>query len=115
MNPEKQRIKIAEACGWTDIKPTGNFLQTPCGSDPDPDEGWGSLPDYLNDLNAMHEVEKTLSDEQWREYIVKLARVIAGAKRNEKVSVPTSILISAIAAQRSEAFLRTLNLWEDEV
>lgn len=52
MNPEKQRVAIAEACGWRMVTQYNK-----------PEEIWEScegviraesnLPDYLNDLNAM--------------------------------------------------------------
>ena len=60
MNKEQQRIKIAEACGFTDVKPLvvknvkhkGDDKQVGIWSE----QGW--IPDYLNDLNAMHEAEE---------------------------------------------------------
>ena len=106
MTPEAQRIAIAEACGWTDIR------AQKIGNDHD---SWGTkdgqrnrIPDYLSDLNAMHEAEKVLTDEQWSKYDEELYRTTGsslldaarGKKRNH-----------ATAAQRTEAFLRTLNLW----
>ena len=62
MNPEIQRIAIAEACGilncitvieaWKRDKPTR--LDGYC-------EGQRvAIPDYLNDLNAMHEAERAI-------------------------------------------------------
>ena len=79
------------------------------------------LPDYLNDLNAMHEAEKMLSwadegaltSERIR-YLMNLEAVISGPmdrfgyRPNRTRSVPF-----AKAAQRAEAFLRTLGKWED--
>ena len=53
-----------------------------------------NMPDYLNDLNAMHEAEKVLNDHQWDDYICQLGHAMG-----------------ATAAQRAEAFLKTLNLW----
>ncbi len=106
MNPIEQREAIAKACGWTEQS-----------------LGWWRhedhkldaviLPDYLNDLNAMHEAEKILTPKQWNTYTVNLARTIAECHdANIKVSVPTNVLLSATAAQRAEAFLRTLGLWK---
>ena len=63
MTPEAQRIAIAEACGWSYEK---NETYAPDGA------FWWSknpeFPDYLNDLNAMHEAENTLTYEQLNEY-----------------------------------------------
>ena len=52
-------------------------------------------PDYLNDLNAMHEAEKTL----------KVSEIIP---YGENVGHD----MKATAAQRAEAFLKTLNLYK---
>ena len=60
------------------------------------------LPDYLNDLNAMHSAELTLSDKHAITF-----RCIAtqmGVDRNYDPFISN-------AAQRAEAFLKTLNLW----
>ena len=59
-------------------------------------------PDYLNDLNAMHEAEKVLTSPQWDKYTVAL--LFATEHR---------MFCAATAAQRAEAFLKTLNLWTD--
>jgi hypothetical protein len=95
MNKEQQRIKIAEACGYGgEYTPLRNSLGKPnC-----------HLPDYLNDLNAMHEAEKILTARQRSVYVGKL------------FNLPASELESntfATAYQRAEAFLRTLNLWQE--
>jgi len=57
-----QQIRIAEACGfdkshWLELG-GGIVFGTS-----------GILPDYLNDLNAMHEAEKVLTAEQRRSYV----------------------------------------------
>ncbi len=95
MTPEQQRSAIAEACGWK----TGY-------RDP---EAWHPLPDYLNDLNAMHEAEKVLSRGQnynqsrgFGRYKTALAEVC-----DEQHP------IDATAAQRAEAFLRTIGKWQE--
>ena len=112
MNPESQRIAIAEACGWTECHPAtktphGFFeaygrKKLPCGSRKDE-----RLPDYLNDLNAMHEAEKMLTDEQWTDYYDNLLDTT-------KPSFVLRDITHATAAQRAEAFLRTLGKWEDD-
>jgi hypothetical protein len=120
MTPEKQRIAIAEACGWK------------CAGHPDQKkatDGWefgyqfvirpegqlvthNSIPDYLNDLNAMHEAEKVLTEKQIRSYAFILSQVL---DTSPTVDLDDQFLnIHANAAQRCEAFLKTLNLWEDE-
>ena len=100
MTPEKQRIKIAEACGWKDVtdwKAAGINGQHPT-------EPWTEvIPDYLNDLNAMHEAEKILTAQQRRSYV----RYIFNLPVSECESNTF-----ATAAQRAEAFLRTIGKWE---
>lgn len=111
MSPEQQRIAIAEACGlkqheeqiehtdgyqWTE---TRHFWVCPKGKRV-------TVPDYLTDLNAMHEAEKVLTREQADAYIFELHELI-GHNHIERYAV------SATAAQRAEAFLRTLNLWKE--
>lgn len=59
-------------------------------------------PDYLKDLNAMHEAEKVLNDDQWSTY-ADLLRLECGHCFR---------LAAATAKQRAEAFLKTLNLWQ---
>ncbi len=64
MSPDKQRIAIAEACGWKDENRQweGHHLWTDpkgiegyCGNTwPDTASKASCLPDYLHDLNAMH-------------------------------------------------------------
>jgi hypothetical protein len=133
MSPEAQRIAIAEACGWTECRPRASVTDRPwiSGFNPCPDKTiavfneYGvemeepraldpeTLPDYLNDLNAMHEAEKTLTDEQQLQYgnevIDVCDRAIDPADRRAK----SFDLFHATAAQRAEAFLRTLGLWKD--
>jgi hypothetical protein len=99
MNPKKQRIAIAQACGWTDI----GFAYF-SGTGLDPLDGLrDDLPDYLNDLNAMHEAEKMLTNDQKTDFI---RAVNKGDFSNRRLAFAT-------AAQRAEAFLRTLNLWTE--
>lgn len=116
MKPEQQRIKIAEACGWKGPKHPDTLSQM---------EGWDSqhwgcwatkpngvldfvhrIPDYLNDLNAMHSAEKVVLKKPSltpHEYGVNLL-VICQRDGNKAYY--------ATAAQRAEAFLKTLGLWE---
>jgi len=100
MSPEAQRIKIAEACGWTFITSDPKY---PHGLPPKGkhDTYTSPLPDYLNDLNAMHEAEKVLSYEQFDEYYVQISMRMVRP-------------FHATAAQRCEAFLRTINKWKND-
>lgn len=62
-----------------------------------------NCPDYCNDLNAMHEAEKMLTSEQVTSYVDLLEFM------NERWATPAF----GTAAQRAEAFLRTLGKWEE--
>jgi hypothetical protein len=112
MNKEKQRILIAEACGLTLANSPHHSVvgQTKDG------KTFLPLPDFLNDLNACHEMEKVLTDDQWTCYEQQLRRAVAKADRHEYWSpyrTIESVWCCAKAFQRAEAFLRTLNLWEE--
>ena len=120
MNKQKQRIAIAEACGWIPHPDNANINvkhwtlggskygergAKRASSKIINDDTWGLdqslLPDYLNDLNAMHEAEKMLTAKQWDEYGGQL----------ECTPYVIQNWIHATAARRAEAFLKTLNLW----
>lgn len=106
MRPEKQILVIAEACGWTDHFPKGGggILLPYKWGNTHTDEKSVDLPDYLNDLNAMHEAEKVLNEKQ--EHIMNdtLWDLMSGRK----------YLWHATAAQRAEAFLKTIGKWEED-
>ena len=104
MTPEAQRIAIAEACGWTEISDWG------AGgiNGKHPTEPWVEvIPDYLNDLNAMHEAVKTLPQKMKPKYFACLCLVVSAAISVYGYSEATE----ATAAQRAEAFLRTIDKW----
>jgi hypothetical protein len=93
MSPEAQRIAIAEACGIVSKDKWGSLYKTPRGILRD-------CPDYLNDLNAMHQAEKILDYNQLRDM-------------EDSVSFRFAVLpFHATAAQRAEAFLLTIGKWE---
>ena len=64
------------------------------------------LPDYLNDLNAMHKAEKVLTPLEWFNYSALLTKIV-GPKDQEYY-----LNIHATAAQRAEAFLLTIDKWK---
>jgi predicted DNA-binding protein len=88
MSPEKQRIAIARACGEDNDSIVRELI-----------------PDYLNDLNAMHEAEKVLTQEQ--DYQYRASILPAVCKDGSGM-----IAMTAPAAQRAKAFLRTIGKWE---
>jgi hypothetical protein len=64
-------------------------------------------PDYLSDLNAMHEAEKMLTPQQQSDYSFSLSAGWMSDRRDNWRGC------HATATQRAEAFLRTLNFWKD--
>ena len=105
MKPEQQRIAIAQVCGYLrpHFTPSGS-CQANCYEKED-GSFWGTrgVPDYLSDLNAMHEAEKTLDYNQMNRY--------QNIELSHFMHTGTTWICSATAAQRAEAFLRTLDLW----
>jgi len=90
MTDEQINAAIAEACGWKGC--------TEC-NDPICEDNF--IPNYCKNLNAMHQAEWSLTDDQlWR-----MAREI---ERNDE-----QWYFRATARQRAEAFLRALGLWEE--
>ena len=115
MNPEQQRVAIAEACGWshkTLDNETYWWHDENNKSLPPSDDGMRACPNYLNDLNAMHDAEKVLTNEQDLEYSCALEQVVEGRFVTNN-SEDMRRLRSATASQRAEAFLRTIGKWEE--
>jgi len=120
MTPDEQRIAIATACGWRIVQTTKYAWVVICPNNIE--RAWSShdgvmndkpasyyLPDYLGDLNACHEMEKSLvrndseySVGSWRSYL-----------RYISIVTDEDHPIDATASQRAEAFLRTLGLWQE--
>jgi hypothetical protein len=65
------------------------------------------LPDYLSDLNAMHEAEKVLMYKQQIDFMEWLGMCC------DDYGHKAWKYVHATAAQRAEAFLRTLGKWEE--
>jgi len=113
MNQEKQRIAIAEACGWRHKERVFEVgVQIELGGWYDPDghfygEHTSDLPNYLNSLDAVHEAVETLRYRdgfEWFDFQKHLLD-ICGSVMN---------CIQATAEQRAEALLKTLRLWTEE-
>lgn len=110
MSPEAQRIAIAEACEFINVRMWSESCIASMGINAK-GEYWGSLgvPDYLYDLNVMHEAEKVLTNQQKEKYLDILSDFTEGRRDTSYVWHDT---VFATATQRAEAYLRTLNLWE---
>ena len=104
MTPEAQQIAIAEACGW-EPTPEGHFHpDNPTGQTP---------PDYLNNLNAVHDFvsQKFTTTLMLAEYEYRLRACLADGRPTFEVAGYE--LANATAAQRAEALLKALNLWKE--
>ena len=103
MTNEQINVAIAQACGWTILKkPLSGFGFAAYAKEPNGDPSPG-IPDYCDDLNAMHEAEKVLTDDQFKWYTYWV----------EKLMPETGFrfLLCATARQRAEAFVRSLGKW----
>lgn len=101
MTNEQINAAIAKACGWTEIdRLSAKGLM---GKPPKKLCSFSFLPNYCNDLNAMHEAEKVLTFKQIAVYCDLLTPPEYGVWWK----------IHTTARQRAEAFLRTLGKWEE--
>jgi hypothetical protein len=110
MTQEQKRIKLAEAGGWKCAEHVAEFdkpFALMCWHRPGNAE-WQTEepPDYFNDLNAVHELEKVLTNGQRRSYFYHLF----GTQRLDDAELWKAV--HATAAQRAEALGLTLNLWK---
>jgi hypothetical protein len=136
MSPKIQRIAIAEACGWRQERSAVDWLcyrpdnvcvgYSALSAYPTGIDAWSSwfeydtVPDYLSDLNAMHEAEKGLDTSQAEKYVKTLAETMLNEASQDMLDYYGAanwyniyVILSATAAQRAEAFLRTLGKWTD--
>jgi hypothetical protein len=104
MSDKEQRIAIAKACGWK-VRKNAHLAKPQGGEWQYMDE----IPDYLNDLNAMHEAIGTLLFSQRRAYRINLKEIMS--KKINPAVICYSECIDAPAAQRAEALLKTIGKW----
>jgi hypothetical protein len=107
MTQEEQRIAIAEACGWNYIDSKTIY---PRGIK---DGVTLELPDYLNDLNAMHDAEKVLTQDQMIDYSRHVGKLVTSHLPASRAAWMDFKLINSTASQRAEAFLRTIGKWKE--
>jgi len=107
MKYEEQRIAIAKACGWIKTSEPEEVYGVTFPWISDDGESYKYLPDYLYDLNAMHEAEKHCI------YIGEEidTDLIAEYLMNVVIAAPPGRSQSASPRQRAEALLRTIGKW----
>jgi hypothetical protein len=113
MTDDQINIAVAEACGWTECEHVESLGLCKGKHENAPAQyptGHSQLPDYCNDLNAMHWAEMNLplgrKRKQWddsRAEFRSYLRLISGYFGS----------VHATARQRAEAFLRTIGKWEE--
>jgi len=148
MKPEEIRIAIAEACGktpkldWQVMNPdesascfsgseieckqwfSDHLRRFPESRYKDWHVGaWKRYPDYLNDLNACHEMEKVLAPAEQHNYGNALALSVLAPERAyfaESTDDDPNLngfghfaLATVTAAQRCEEFLKTIGKWNE--
>jgi hypothetical protein len=109
MSDKEQRIAIAKACGWK-VRKNARLAKPQGGEWQYMDE----IPDYLNDLNAMHEAETLViysNDKLPKKYTQQIKAAICRDAGVRKAQMDFDMCITAPAVQRAEAFLRTINKW----
>jgi hypothetical protein len=102
MTQEEKRIKLAEADGFTQEEPWLNGRKCWGHKNHPKHIGFEEIPDYFNDLNAVHGLEKTL--QHYGVFVDRLAEIMGQPRQG-------IMLVNANAAQRAEAIGKTLNLW----
>jgi hypothetical protein len=96
---------IAEHCGWewTNVNPKYGVQDTKfwCNAKEEKIVYWDDqLPDYCNDLNAMHEAEELLTSNEWEVW----HRIVGN----------WDVIVARLTSrQRAEAFLKTIGKWEE--
>jgi hypothetical protein len=103
MTNEQINIAIAEACGWQFVTYKETFAKPPNGDWQYKDK----IPDYCNDLNAMHEAWLSLSDKDKFVCDKELMRVLVASKDGPYW------MTNSTAKQRAEAFLKAIGKWKD--
>lgn len=145
MTPEKQRIAIAEWCGavwyrhpvsridnrvykflaWPGVqeyegqseqwKVKSDGTERMCSMDYMAREFF--IPDYLNDLNAMHEAESKLNESQKAYFCAWLGEHVTNDNpelKRRSFAACKFRYIHATASQRAEALLRAIGKWTDD-
>lgn len=105
MTEQQQRIIIAKACGWRFSPYAAPEMEEvailswirPNGADWEPE----CLPDYHNDLNAMHEAEKELIKRNLWHGMDGYVNILCGIVDNGDTT-------HATAANKADAFVKTI-------
>lgn len=111
MTPAEINRAIADHLGWKQVEV---YEWTTDGKTRPPKQWYeeSDLPNYTRDLNAMHEAETIMTtDKDLLEYFNHLSQFVPPEGRSIRDSMD---IVCATAAQRAEAFLRTVGKWKGE-
>ncbi len=116
MTQEEKTIKLAEAAGFTDIMlPMGFHQQMSDEKSKECGGRWRfEIPNYFEDLNAVHELQAKLTNDQQFEFVYNLNEVLEFVPLSSPASYKEVVLFAftnATAAERCEAIGKTLGLW----
>lgn len=121
MSEEEINVAIAECCGW-DTDPIeshpwtsrGQWVVKPWNKKRELCSKIMNMPRYCGDLNAMHEAEKVLLIGDTKQVIHATNRYTNElCKLLGCMDTALFLFTHATAAQRAEAFLRTLGKWRE--
>ena len=105
MTNKQINIAIAKACGWDSDDIARGYTLCQFSE---------NVPDYCNDLNAMHEAEATLNYEQGEQFEDELCDICDMENRHKEYPLPFRFAVAhATSHQRAEAFLKTIGKWEE--
>lgn len=106
LSDDELRAKVAELCGWEKASADGNYWKIPGGKIT---MAVAPFPDYLSDLNAMHEAEKVLTSEQQLRYITFLCSDPEWCNLERAMWRDFWEVLHATARERAEAFVATMS------
>ena len=98
LSPERYALLCEATLTWKDVAAACTYYG----------QRWGIPLHFLSDLNAIHEVEKKLTGAQFLVYAVELNKATKCFHH-----ITPAVMACATAAQRAEAYLRTIGKWED--
>jgi len=115
MKPHELNKVIATHCGWKEVAPPPNGIYQQVAFLTGDNNWWLNrkthevtppcyLPKYSQDLNAMHEAEKTLTSHEFWNYVETLRLIV---KEDCEVYIASATVASAY--QRARAFVQILN------
>ena len=126
MKPEEINKAIAEELGWHHFilnDEWGPNRALKPGQEACIGCAFTELPDFYNDLNACHEMERRMLSEKsfeficvWLDNLYRAQGLNPWVWRNGVKDTPPmemAGIVSATAPQRCEAFLRTIGKWKN--